>query len=74
MVKNAVIVYEQPLNELVRVMLRLENVFEALNFHLTGDAPWQSQQACFAIMRINQEETFEFELEPIFNPQQMRQK
>ncbi len=48
--KNAVIVYEQPLNELVRVMLRLENVFEALNFHLTGDAPWQSQQACFAII------------------------
>lgn len=48
--KNASIVYEQPLNELVRVMLRLENVFQTLDFHLAGDDPWQSQQAIFAIV------------------------
>lgn len=48
--KNAVIVYEQPLNEFVRVMLRLESVFQTLDFHLTGEAPWQSQLASFAVV------------------------
>ena len=48
--KDAVIIYEQPLNELVRVMLRLESVFNVLSRHIEGVEKWQSQQAVFAIV------------------------
>lgn len=49
--KNSII-YEQPLNEHIRVCLRLEYLFKKVRHHLDGDSTWDSHDAIVAIMEI----------------------
>ncbi len=49
--KNSII-YEQPLNEHIRVCLRLEYLFKKVRHHLNGDSTWDSHDALVAIMEI----------------------
>jgi len=47
---NDIITYEQPLNELIRVCLRLENLFNQIEFGLSSDSRWQSQMCISALI------------------------
>lgn len=49
---NREICYEQPLNERVRVLLRLEFLFEQFDFFLAQTPPWASRGALQALFEI----------------------
>jgi cell division protein ZapD len=46
------IYYEQPLNERVRVFLRLEHLFQQADHHLQGSREWDSRAAMFTLTEI----------------------
>jgi cell division protein ZapD len=46
------IIYEQPLNELVRTTLRLEYLFQKLSDHIDGKDPWSDHQALSSLIDI----------------------
>ena len=46
------IVYEQPLNERMRGLLRLEHLFAGLIYHLKGPAEWDSRAAISSLVEI----------------------
>lgn len=46
------IIYEQPLNERMRVLLRLEHLFAQLRYHLAGSTPWDNRKAINGIIDI----------------------
>ena len=49
---NPPIIYEQPLNERIRTLLRLEHLFRQANYRLTGDTQWDSRAALDALLEI----------------------
>jgi cell division protein ZapD len=49
---NETIIYEQPLNEQIRLCLRLEYLFEQTNYHLAQESTWDLRQALNAILEI----------------------
>jgi cell division protein ZapD len=49
---NKLVIYELPLNEHIRVCLRLERLFHQVRHHLTQSAIWDAQAALFAILDI----------------------
>ncbi len=46
------IIYEQPLNERVRTFLRLEYLFDSLNFRISGNSEWDSRDALITLLNI----------------------
>jgi cell division protein ZapD len=46
------IVYEQPLNERMRTLLRLEHLFMGMMYHLKGPAEWDSRAGMDSIINI----------------------
>lgn len=46
------IIYEQPLNERVRTFLRLEYLFNALNYRVNGSSEWDSREALACLLNI----------------------
>ncbi|MCG8325493.1 MAG: cell division protein ZapD [Thiotrichales bacterium] len=46
------IIYEQPLNERVRTFLRLEFLFDALNYRIGGSSEWDSRDAFSHLLNI----------------------
>lgn len=46
------IVYEQPLNEKCRTLLRLSHLFEQFDFHVPQDNPWHARAALRALLDI----------------------
>lgn len=46
--------YEQPLNEQVRLCLRLEYLFDQADYYLTKESPWDSHQMLKIILEILQ--------------------
>lgn len=46
------IIFEQPLNEKCRTMLRLEHLFEQLDYHLPLEDPWHARAALKALLDI----------------------
>ena len=46
------IVFEQPLNEKCRTLLRLSRLFEQFDFHMPQDNPWHSRAALQALLDI----------------------
>jgi len=49
-----IIIYEQPLNEQVRLCLRLEYLFNQAEYYLTGESIWDSHQMLKIILEILQ--------------------
>lgn len=49
---NPPVIYEQPLNERIRTLLRLEHLFRQAGFRLKGDTLWDSRAALDALMDI----------------------
>ncbi|EKE01031.1 MAG: hypothetical protein ACD_21C00238G0001 [uncultured bacterium] len=50
--KNETIIYEQPLNEQIRICLRLEFLFEQVHYHLASESSWDLRQALNSILEI----------------------
>lgn len=48
------IIYEQPLNEQIRLCLRLEYLFEQANHYINGESMWDSHQMLKIIIEIMQ--------------------
>lgn len=48
----AVICYEQPLNEKTRILLRLENLFEKIDFFSAGNSPYEHHAALGILFEI----------------------
>lgn len=46
------IIYEQPLNERMRTLLRLEHLFAQTAFHLEGDTHWDNRRAVASMIDI----------------------
>ncbi|MEF8833805.1 MAG: cell division protein ZapD [Halofilum sp. (in: g-proteobacteria)] len=46
--------FEQPLNERFRLMLRLEQLFERIDAHLSHDDVWQTHAALQAVLELQQ--------------------
>ena len=46
------IVFEQPLNEKCRTLLRLSHLFEQLDYHLPHDATWHARAALHALLDV----------------------
>lgn len=46
------IIFEQPLNEKCRTMLRLEHLFEQYDFHVPHDNPWHARAALRSLLDI----------------------
>ncbi len=46
------IVYEQPLNERMRTLLRLEHLFGQLRYHLAGETLWDNRKAISGIIDV----------------------
>jgi cell division protein ZapD len=44
--------YEQPLNERVRTLLRLEHLFQQAEFGMSGDSEWHSRQTITTLLDI----------------------
>ena len=44
--------YEQPLNERIRTLLRLEFLFQEIDWALNGDSPWHSRQSVATLLDI----------------------
>lgn len=44
--------YEQPLNERIRTLLRLEFLFQEIDWALNGDSPWHSRQVVTTLLDI----------------------
>lgn len=44
--------YEQPLNERIRTLLRLEFLFQEIDWTLNGDSPWHSRQSVATLLDI----------------------
>ena len=42
--------FEQPLNENIRMCLRLEHLFQQVNYHVDGKSPWDSRATLDAIL------------------------
>ena len=49
---NPPVIYEQPLNERIRTLLRLEHLFHQAGYRLTGDTLWDSRAALDALMDV----------------------
>ncbi|CAL7964363.1 Cell division protein ZapD [Gammaproteobacteria bacterium] len=49
---NETIIYEQPLNEQIRLCLRLEYLFEQANYYLPCESPWDLRQTLNTILEI----------------------
>lgn len=49
---NPPVIYEQPLNERIRSLLRLEHLFHTAGYRLRGDTLWDSRAALDALMDI----------------------
>lgn len=45
-------VYEQPMNERYRLFLRVEQLFERLDHHLSGDRVWDTHAALIALLEL----------------------
>ena len=45
-------IFEQPLNEIMRVCLRLEYLFKQLRYFITKDSVWEIQTAIITIIYI----------------------
>lgn len=48
--QNDMIIYEQPLNEHIRVCLRLEHLFQLIETHLENNCEWASRTAMVALL------------------------
>ena len=46
------ICYEHPLNERIRTLLRLENLFSKIDFFLTKDTPTEHHAALVALFEV----------------------
>ncbi len=46
------ILFEHPLNEQTRTLLRIAHLFEQYEYHLPGDAHWQSRAALVALLDV----------------------
>lgn len=46
------LIYEQPLNERMRTLLRLEFLFRQLDYHLQGDSYWDTRAAIATLLDI----------------------
>ena len=51
---NEAIIYEQPLNEVIRVCLRLEQLFNQVEHHLDDLSTWGTRNAMYTIINILQ--------------------
>jgi cell division protein ZapD len=51
-VNTELILFEQPLNEHIRICLRLEHLFKQAEYHLQNDSEWDSRTALTAIIDI----------------------
>jgi cell division protein ZapD len=49
---NPPVIYEQPLNERIRTLLRLEHLFRQASYRLAGNTLWDSRAALDALMDI----------------------
>jgi cell division protein ZapD len=47
-------IFEQPLNERFRLMLRIEQLFARMDHHLAGEDPWDTHAALQALMELLQ--------------------
>lgn len=47
------IIFEQPLNEKCRTLLRLSRLFEQLDYHLPQDSPWHARTALRVLLDIS---------------------
>ncbi len=47
------ILFEHPLNERTRTLLRVSHLFEQFEYHLAGSSQWQSRAALQALLDIN---------------------
>ena len=62
---SEVICYEQPVNERIRALLRLEFLFQKLDHALAGTSTWDSRaalQGLFAILEVTRRNEFKKEL------------
>lgn len=50
--ENETIIYEQPLNEQIRLCLRLEFLFEQTRHNLNGNSSWDLRQTLYSILEI----------------------
>lgn len=48
--RDSVICYEQPVNELVRIFLRIEYLDQIMSHHIEGSSPWDSHAALVSII------------------------
>jgi cell division protein ZapD len=46
------LIYEQPLNERMRMLLRLEHLFDQLNHYLMGDSAWDNRKTITTLIDI----------------------
>lgn len=46
------LLFEHPLNERTRTLLRISHLFEQFEYHLSGSSPWQSRAALQALLDI----------------------
>lgn len=46
------LIYEQPLNERMRMLLRLEHLFDQLHHYLSGDSPWDNRKTITTLIDI----------------------
>jgi len=49
---NHIICYEQPLNERIRILLRLEFLFAIADYRIAGESAWDSRAAISALLDI----------------------
>ncbi len=49
---TTVITYEQPVNELIRICLRLEHCFQQAEYYMQGDSVWDTRNVLTAINEI----------------------
>jgi cell division protein ZapD len=49
---NEIILYEQPLNEQMRLCLRLEHLFTQIQYHLDLDSEWSSREIVRALLEV----------------------
>ncbi len=52
--ENDNLIYEQPLNELIRICLRLEYLFNKIKYHLAGQTNWDSHNIIDSILNITE--------------------
>ena len=50
--EQTIIAYEQPLNERIRTLMRLEHLFDQASFAIAGDSAWHSRLALGTLVEI----------------------